>query len=281
MKVSFAEKLRTEQEAVLFSPDLIDRFALHRVHEGYARSSVVASLSAVRGFYKWLPENDKFIRPDSLQEWLDWQREKGRSPAALRPRKAVLNEFLSFVGRPEWRIERPQNGVFKTDDIAPPLSRSEYLSLLQAARDMGLERTYLIMKTMCGAGVNSSELSQVTVEVVQEGAARFQRYGRGHKVDFPEPLRSELLAYANRNGISSGPVFITKDGAPVLYSFIWKDIRRVCRQTCVDETKANPKYLPRLFQATRKEIQAKDGVEFDQLYQQLLEREERLIGWDI
>lgn len=55
----------------------------------------------------------------------------------------------------------------------------EYLRLLQAARILEKERTYLLVKIFALAGIRVGELPQVTVERVRAGACRSVPAGSG------------------------------------------------------------------------------------------------------
>ncbi len=50
------------------------------------------------------------------------------------------------------------------------LMRSEYLSLLYAAKRLKQERTYFLIKTICGVGIKIGELLQFTVELLRAGS---------------------------------------------------------------------------------------------------------------
>ena len=63
--------------------------------------------------------------------------------------------------------------------LQPELSRVEYLRLLQAARILEKERTYLLVKIFALAGIRVGELPQVTVERVRAGACRSVPAGSG------------------------------------------------------------------------------------------------------
>ena len=279
MNVSTAEKLLPEE--IFFSPELIDRFAACKARLGYTPSSVTSYMAAVRGLYKWLPADDKYIRADSLPGWLEWLRSQGRPAATIQTKKTILNDFMEYIGHPEWQVVPPRRKLPEPEDITPPLSRDEYLALLRAARRMGRERAYLLIKTIGCTGINSTEMSVLTVEALQKGRASPACYNRRRLVEIPEPLRSELLAYAARQGIAGGPVFMAKNGVPMSYALIWKDIKQVCREAGVAETQGGPKNLARMQAETYKALQRENLLQTDQAYRRLLEREERLIGWDI
>ena len=103
--------------------------------------------------------------------------EKGFSHRTVNAQMSVLNTFLRYLGHRDWQVDE---FVREVNDIQPELTRAEYLRLLSAAKRMGKEKTYLLIKTMGGAGVRVQELSQVTVEAVIQGMTKteIKRYLR-------------------------------------------------------------------------------------------------------
>ena len=93
---------------------------------------------------------------------------------------------------------------------------------------MKRERTYFLIKTICCSGVRVQQLSQVTVEAVEAGSTVIRGQCGSQVLHIPPVLREELLAYAGRRGIRSGPVFITRNGSPVNRSNVSDSIRRLC-----------------------------------------------------
>ena len=65
-----------------------------------------------------------------------------------------------------------------------------------------------------------------------------------------QKLCSELLEYCEKNGISTGSVFVTKYGNPMDRSNIWKDIRKLCDTANVEKSKVFPHNFRHLFAVT-------------------------------
>ena len=86
---------------------------------------------------------------------------------------SVLNTFLRYLGHRDWQVDE---FVRVSGDVQPELTRAEYLRLLSAAKHIGKEKTYLLIKTMGGAGVRVQELSQVTVEAVHQGMVKLDSH---------------------------------------------------------------------------------------------------------
>lgn len=282
-KQPLAEQAEERESSVSLTPEMIDQYIEKLSQEGHVRNSLQSYRSVLRSFYRQMPEG-KRLHKGSVIEWRDGMRARGRSSTTVHIQRSMINGLIRYLDRPEWQLgpdreDKPEPPP--PPPSAPALSREEYLVLLRTARDSGRERAYYLIKTMGDAGINNLEMSQLTVEAVREGGAWLERFGQRRLVKIYEPLRTGLLGYAARGGVESGPVFVTRDGVPVLHSAIWRDVKRVCRQTGVPEEKGSPKCLRRLYQETYRRIQSEYMSRADEVYQQLLEDEEHSIGWDI
>ncbi len=102
----------------------------------------------------------------------------------------MLNSFLLYMGKKEWQSSDFCRGL---NDIQPELSRTEYKRLLQAAKLLGKERTYLLIKTMGGAGVRVQELLQILLYTGSGGIRRevllSRLYGGDSSKDRADNLR--------------------------------------------------------------------------------------------
>ena len=66
----------------------------------------------------------------------------------------------------------------------------------------------------------------------------------------PDALCKELKKYAREQGITSGPVFISKCGKPLDRSHIWKMMKSLCDDAKVSREKVFPHNLRHLFART-------------------------------
>ena len=134
-----------------------------------------------------------------------------------------IYSFLEYMGRRDLQLPP---AVLPDCDIRPELARSEYLRLLKTAKLMGKERTYFIIKTICCAGVRVQELPQITVEAVKMGNVVVTGQCGARKLHIPSVLREELLSFASRKGIESGPLFVTRNGVPMNRTGVNDSIKR-------------------------------------------------------
>lgn len=226
--------------------------------------------------YQFLPE-EKLITCDTLRHWRDHLAAQDYAVRTINSCISAANSFLSYLGRRELQLLE-----FRLpDNIQPELSRQEYLRLLQTARQLDKERLYLLVKLFGCTGYPAQDLEYLTVEAVREGGVILGRPRENSQyIRLPRGLRQELLAYALRQGLLSGPVFITRDGNPLSRSNASDSIKRLSHDAQVQPEKATPRCLQKLYQRTRAEIQANVERLADQAYDHLLETEQLSIGWD-
>ena len=271
------EKRTARDGGLPITDELIDGFLKELTGKGRRPASVRAYRSVLEGFCDDLP-GDKLLTERTAEEWRGRLKDRGYSPRTVNTRLSVLNSFLGYLGRREWQYTDAPDAL--KADIQPELTRSEYLRLLQAAKHLGRERTYLLIKTMGGAGVRLQELGQLTVEAVRRGGVQAEHYGCKRQIRLPRLLREELIAYAGREGIDSGPVFVTKEGAPMLRSSVWNSVNSMASTARVQPEKANPRCLQRMYQTTYQGVWDNVAALTEQAYQRMLEEEQLTVGWE-
>ena len=229
--------------------------------------------------YQWLPK-DKILDETTGTKCRKWLlEEKGFCHRTVNARMSVLNTFLRYLGHRDWQVDE---FVRVSGDVQPELTRAEYLRLLSAAKHIGKEKTYLLIKTMGGAGVRVQELSQVTVEAVHQGMVKLDSHNglRLRIMVIPKALQGELLEYVRNEKIMSGSVFLSRDGKPLSRTMVHRYVNSVSQEARVDPEKANPRCLWKMYQSTWDGIQANINILIRQAYENMMDQEQLTIGWD-
>lgn len=248
--------------------------------KGKTEKTLVSYRGALRMWYKSLPQGAAL--PDDAENcWETALRESGLAEATVRSRTSVLSGFLAYIHDPE--AARVKNEKKGTSEPSPEtvLSREDYRMLLRTAKVMGRRRAYLLIKTIVCVGIRTQEFHELTLESVRRGQAVVTSYGIRRAVPVPEPIRSELMEYAEQQGIETGPIFVTKDGTPMVHSAIWKEVKKVCRYLGISEEKGYPRSLHQLHKDTGKQLYQGSIQEAADRYRSLLLEEETLVGWDV
>ena len=119
--------------------------------------------------YRFLPD-EKQIGPDTLRQWRESMLEQ-YSIRTINARISAANSFLLYFGRRDIILLKQ----LKAEDTPQPeLTRREYLRLLQAAKLLGKERSYLLIKLFACTGITAKDVGKVTVETVKSGRIRVE-----------------------------------------------------------------------------------------------------------
>ena len=153
------------------------------------------------------------------------------------------------------------------------LTRDQYHDLLKMARSMRKVLAYLAMRAFVSTGIQQQELLALTVEEVQTGEIRTA----DRVIHLPDSLREELLAYARRNSIASGAIFVNKTGAPTSVITVRDQIRDVSRAAGIDDNATCARALQNLYKTTQAELMAEMT---QRLMLEQLDAEQAEHGWE-
>lgn len=275
-KAAVQDAKKTGTSGGVLTPAEIARFVEALPRQGYTEETVKRYKHSLDKLWAYLPE-DKRLGWDTLPSWREALLAEGYAVRTVNLFISAANSFLEYMNLREYQLGSQMQ---PEEDIQPELTRTEYLRLLQAARTLGRERTYLLVKLFGTTGLPLQELPKVTVEAVQAGAVTVVSFDIRQVLRLPGCLREELLDYAARMGRRSGPIFVTKKGTPVSRTNVSTDIRRLCGAARVPEEKGNPRCLRKLYLSTYAGIEANISLLVEQAYTRLLETEQLSIAWE-
>lgn len=266
-------------EKVPVSPDSIEAYIAQVTGNGDRETTARIYRATLRRLYKFLG-SDKQIDGNTLTRWTDHMMESGLSGKTIASYRRAAYGFYRYLGCPDdwFRYKRPEPVPVILND-GPDMNRAEYLLLLCTARELGHERAYLIIKTLCQTGITGTELSQLSVEMLRNGWGNIKRRRKSRIVTFPPLLRGELLRYAEREKISTGRVFVTRDGAQLHHVLVHKLVAQICRHSGLPMDKGRPGSLVRLYWSTRTQLHRNSPDDAEQEYITMLEAEEENVRW--
>ena len=206
----------------------------------------------VKAFFTWVSGCE--IEKRTVLDYKEYLTGKF-APASVNSVLSSLNSFFEFTGMYNLKVKmlKIQKQIFARKD--KELTKSEYVRLLNAAKQKKNERLFYLMQTICSSGIRVSELEYVTVEAIKTGEATINCKGKMRVVFLPKELCRMLLDYTKRKGIKSGSVFVTKTGKPIDRSTIWKMMKALCESAGVQKEKVFPHNLRHLFARTYYSIQ--------------------------
>ena len=230
----------------------------------------------LKQFYQDLPA-DKRIRRGTLTQWVELLREKGYAPNTINGFAIVANGFLDYMGHREYQLsELPK----QEDTPQPELTRNEYLQLLQTAKRLDKEREYLLVKLFASCDLPVQQLDKVTVEAAKAGGMTVVSSGTRSMLHLPGCLCRELLAYAERQGIGVGPIFLSNQNRPMCRAGIVQSIAKLGEETGLPGEKCNPQCLRRLYKSTKAAVEANFALLVEQTMDRQAEQEQLTAGWE-
>lgn len=263
-------------EGILITQEEIARFLT--LYESLDRTEETIKFyrRKLKRFYQDLPE-DKVIRYGTLEQWREQLLADGYKPASVNAFLSAANAFLDYIGHREYQLA---GQLKEKKPPQPELSRAEYLHLLRTAKAMGKEKAYLLIKVFASTGLFAQELPEVTVEAVGVGKVICDQNRFKQIVRIPGCLQQELLSFAERNGIRSGPIFRTRDGRPMHRTYVPMAMKSVCEAAGITDGRANPKGLRRMYLSTRAGIENNVALLVEQAMERQFEQEQLAVGWD-
>lgn len=183
----------------------------------------------------------------ALVIWYKKELGEKYSPVSVNTKLAAINGFFNYLGRNDLRVRQLRIQKKAYCNSGRELTRREYLALVNTAKKMKNEKLAMLLQTICGTGIRVSELQYITVESIRCGEAVIQMKGKTRTILIAGKLRKQLTRYIKREGIQTGPVFITRNKRPMDRSNIWKMLKRLCGKAGVNRQKVFPHNLRHLF----------------------------------
>ena len=210
----------------------------------------VAFFISKYGRIDWLESNNEYwLERDAM---LDYKADLMRHYAAgsVNSILAALNRFLRMIAREDCRVHRLRIQYQAYSPEEREITAQEYADLVRTARETGRARLALVLQTICATGIRVSELPAITAEAARRGVAVVRCKGKSRRVRIPTSLQKKLLRYMKQHRIAFGPVFVTRSGAPLDRSNIWREMKALCRAAGVSDKKVFPHNFRHLFART-------------------------------
>ena len=210
----------------------------------------VAFFISKYGRIDWLESNNEYwLERDAM---LDYKADLMRHYAAgsVNSILAALNRFLRMIAREDCRVHRLRIQYQAYSPEEREITAQEYADLVRTARETGRARLALVLQTICATGIRVSELPAITAEAARRGVAVVRCKGKSRRVLIPTRLQKKLLRYMKQHRIAFGPVFVTRSGAPLDRSNIWREMKALCRAAGVSDKKVFPHNFRHLFART-------------------------------
>ena len=169
------------------------------------------------------------------------------APSSVNTVIAALNSFFEFMERADMKLKavKVQKQMFVKSERE--LNKRDYERLLDTARRYNKHRLSAILQTLFATGLRISELRYMTVEALNERTVTISCKGKVREICISDKLRRLLKEYAKRRGITSGSIFITRNGNPIDRSNLSKELKKLAALASVAAKKVFPHNFRHLF----------------------------------
>ena len=220
------------------------------------------------------------VSEESIRAYLEDLNHRGRREETVRFYAAKLKTFYDYLP-PDKQIVLNTLETWRQALLAEGYAPATVNTNISAANGLlDKERTYLLVKAIALTGAHVGELPQITVEAVQSGRTPAVSGGEQRRVQLPRCLQAELLSYCRRQGLTAGPVFVTRSRRPLRRTQVTGDIQSLSGAARVAPEKCNPRCLRKLYLVTQAEIDRGVRLLAEQAYDRLLDTEQLAVGWD-
>lgn len=230
----------------ILSEDDIFKFRDFLVREEKSAATVEKYLRDARAFLEFA--GCRTVTKELVMEYKQSLLERKYAISSINSMLASLNSMFTFFGWRDRKVKslKVQRQIYCAEE--KELTKAEYMRLLEASKDN--PKLNLVMQTICSTGIRISELKYFTVETVKRAEIIVRCKGKTRTILIPGKLKKMLLAYAKKNKIVSGMIFVTKLGNPLDRSNIWTQMKKLCEKAGVSFGKVFPHNLRKLFART-------------------------------
>ena len=223
-------------------------FATHLKSEEKSKNTIEKYIRDVSAFAAYMGEAE--ITKEAVITYKNKLISDNYAVRSINSMLASLNGLFSFLGWADLKVKsiKLQRQIFCPEE--KELTKAEYMRLVNTAKQKGNERLNLLIQTICGTGIRVSELQYITVEAVKCGESVVSLKGKTRSVFIVRELQKKLLRYAAEQKITSGAIFITRNGKPLSRTNIWREMKSLCEQAGVNPQKVFPHNLRHLFART-------------------------------
>lgn len=223
----------------------IKEFAAFLAEEERSAATIDKYCRDLHLFAVWLA--DAPLTKAAVASWKAALIARGYQPSTINAKLTAVGRWLEHIGKSDCKVQhlRLQRQLFR--DTSRDLTRHEYQRLVATAEAYGKYRLALILQTICATGIRVSELRHITLEAAAQGRATISLKGKIRTILLPGKLARKLAKYGRRQRVTSGPLFLTRNGTPLSRKQIWSEMKDLCALADVEASKVFPHNLRHLF----------------------------------
>ncbi len=232
----------------ILTEKVMEDFLEYLKNEEKSKNTIEKYLRDVRAFAVY--QNGMEVTKETVIDYKSKLISKTYAVRSINSMLASLNSLFSFLDWGDCKVKsiKLQRQIYCPEE--KELTKAEYMRLVNTAKKKGNKRLNLVLQTICGTGIRVSELQYITVEAVKSGEAVVSLKGKTRLVFIIKKLKKKLLCYAAEQKITSGAIFITRNGNVMSRTNIWREMKNLCEQAGVSSQKVFPHNFRHLFART-------------------------------
>lgn len=225
----------------------IDDFILEQIDDEKADNTVKKYKHDIITFLDFYKDKE-FIEKSDIIRYRKYLEEKGMKISTINGYIVIINKYLKYLDFDTLKIKVLR--VQRKTSVENVPTVADYKRFLRAAKKHNMLDTYYLIRLYTFSGIRVSETCYITVENLKKAkkdkCILIKNKGKYREIFIPKWLMRELLNYAKELGITSGPIFRSKNGA-LHRTTIWKKIQKVAGYAKCSKKVAHPHAFRHLF----------------------------------
>ena len=220
-------------EQFFITEETVNEYLFFLVEEEHAAATIKKyshSLNSLKDFL-----DGKEVTKQAVIEWETELCQTHKKTSVNSMLVAVNGFFAYFKLRIKMKLLKIQQTAFVPKNKI--MTQTDYERLIRAAMAENDEQLALVMQTLGSTGIRISELKFITVETALDGKADVTNKNKTRIVFICSDLQNLLLGYAKKENITTGSIFITRNGKPLDRSNIWRKIKNLSEKANVEKSK--------------------------------------------
>lgn len=258
------------EDVILLDDTLTETFLTDLQSRGRTEETLKCYRNSLGKLCGFLP--GRRLSHEAMRRWPEALREQGYCPSTINSAVSAANSLLAFCGRRGWA------GHARPPCPETEQPRADARGISASAPDRAHPRKgtrYLLVKLLGTTGnLPVHLLDAVTVSAAQAGGLP------EYDMQLCGCLKEELLDFAGREGILSGPIFITRRGTPVGSTTVTASFSRLRTMRRSRQGKCTPRCLRKLYLQTQERILHNISTLAREEYEKLLLSEQEKTGWN-
>lgn len=224
----------------------LDEWIIEQTYQEYSQNTLNQYKANVFKFINWIPDNKNITKNTTIKykEYLYSLKPRPKT-SSINTWIIELNKFLKWLDLNELTIKKIKTQIkTSTEEI---LSISDYKRLLRYSKKTDNMKLYYIMKVLAMTGIRISELKYFTVENIKLNYIPAFNKGKERNIIVRQDLSRELRKYCKDNKIKEGCIFKGENQEELIFSTIWRQMKKVSGKAKVNKNKVHAHSFRHLF----------------------------------